>query len=239
MSVIEFNGSIALITIDNPPQNYLQHPDFVGLDKLQSALAAQECKAVVIKGSGRHFSGGADVEELKNRVRENTIADELRKGKELLRYLRSLNIPLIAAIEGVCFGGGLEIALNCDIRLASDKALFAFPEVNLDLLPGMGGSWMLPGKIGKAKSMEMLLSGDVFDAQTALELQLVDELCPPKSCFAQASKLARKMTGDRPLHVINAIVEAVRNASERSYEEALERETQLFCQLARKAFQDE
>jgi len=239
MSVIEFSDSIAVITLDNPPQNYLKRPEFISLEVLKLALAGEECKAVIIKGTGRHFSAGADTEELRKLLKSGTIEQELRKGKELLKFLRALKIPLIAAIEGVCFGGGLEIALNCDIRLASEKSLFAFPEANLNLLPGMGGSRMLPAKIGKAKTLELLLSADVFDAQTAFELQLLDQLCSPKTSFSQAMQLARKMTNERPLYLINAIVEAVRNAQELSYDEAMERETRLFAQLARKAVRNE
>ena len=124
----EITDEIGILKLNNPPQNYLIEPAFADLEKLQRWLNA-DLKGLIITGAGRHFSAGADMLHLKE-MAANTGALEkkMTAGNQLLNFIYDLDIPTIAAIKGVCFGGGLEIALSCQIRFCNSKALFAFPE---------------------------------------------------------------------------------------------------------------
>jgi len=239
MNTIEIQNDICIITLNNKPNNYLERPEFVPADELQDVLKNNLCKAIIIRGAGRHFSAGANVERMQEMLHNNSIEEEMTKGKALLETIQSFNIPIITAVEGVCFGGGLEIVLASDIRIASRKSLFAFPEANLELMPGLGGSIHLPKISGRARALEMILKGDVIDCQTALDLNIVDFMEDPKTTFEYAMKMAVQITNNRSMPVINAVVESVRNADSMNYSEALARETELFCDLARKAIADE
>ena len=239
MNTIEIQNDICIITLNNKPNNYLERPEFVPADELQNKLKSNLCKAIIIRGAGRHFSAGADVERMQEMLHNNSIEEEMAKGKALLSMMQSFNIPIITAVEGVCFGGGLEIVLASDIRIASRKSLFAFPEANLELIPGLGGSIHLPKISGKARAMEIILKGDIIDCESALDLNIIDFKEEPKTTFEHAVKMADSITKNRTMSVINAVVESVRNADSMDYSDALARETELFCDLARKAIADE
>ncbi len=239
MNTIEIQEHICIITLNNKPNNYLERPEFVSIKELEKVLKGDSCKAIIIRGAGRHFSAGADVDQMQEMVRNDRISEEMQQGKLLLEVMKSYNIPIIAAVEGVCFGGGLEIVLASDIRIASRKSLFAFPEANLELIPGLGGSIHLPKQIGKAYAMEIILKGDIVDCDTALDLKFIDFQEEPKTSFDRAMKIAISMTKNRSMTVINSVVESIRNAERLPYSEALERETELFCVLAKKVIADE
>lgn len=239
MNTIEIQEEVCILTLNNKPNNYLERPEFVSIDELRKFMVTHECKAIIIRGAGRHFSAGADVQKLHAMVRNDSIFGEMEKGKELISEMLLFQVPIISAIEGACFGGGLELVLASDIRIASIKSLFAFPEVNLDLIPGLGGSIHLPQQIGKAKAMEIILKGDIVDSQTALDLGIIDFVEDAKTTFDHAMKMVSTMVKSRPLEVINAVVESVRNAETKPYSEALARETELFCLLAKKIVENE
>lgn len=125
----EVDGSLGILTLNNPPENYLINPEFVSIDQLKSWLK-ENIKGLIITGAGRHFSGGADLNNLMELAKnENELFTNLSKGNDLLNYIDDLEIPVVAAISGVCFGGGLEIALSCDIRICTERSMFAFPEI--------------------------------------------------------------------------------------------------------------
>ncbi len=239
MNSINVQEDICIITLDNKAQNYLSNPEFVQTQELNRIIDDNNCKAILISGAGRHFSAGADISRLKEMTRLDSLKTEIEKGKKLFATLKSFNLPIIACIEGACFGGGLEIALHADIKIASHKALFAFPETNLDIIPGLGGIVKLTNITGKSKAIEIVLKGDVIDAQTAHELKVVDYLYEPKTTFTTGFNLAKSITNQRPLEVIKAVVELVRNAESLEYSKALERETELFCMLAKNAMEKE
>ncbi len=235
MNKIELKENICIITLDNKPQNYLDNPEFVSLDELKNALKNSEAKAIIIHGAGRHFSAGANIESIKEQINSNNLENKIKRGKQLLNYIQSLQIPILSAIEGVCFGGGLEIALSADIRIASKKALFAFPETNMSIIPGLNGIINTSKIAGQNVALEMVLSGDMVNAQTAKEIGIIDETCEPKTTFEAALQKATKMTTNRPLEVVKAVTELVRNAKTSPAQMAVERETEVFCKLARKA----
>ncbi len=235
VATFDIRDSIGILTIDNPPQNILVEPVFIDQDLLRQCAVNDDIKGLIITGKGRHFSAGADLENLRRMASdENLIMAKLKAGKGLLDIIYTLTIPTIAAIEGACFGGGLEIALACHIRVCSKKALLAFPEVNHGLMPGLGGTVRLPGLVGSGISMETILSGDIVDAERALEIGLIDHVTPQREAFEFSMVLMKKMVADRPIEVIRSIVQSLNNGRTMTMPEAMEEETKMFCSLAGK-----
>ncbi len=237
MNSIDIQENICVITLNNKPHNYLTNPEFIQTKELCSAINENNCKAIVISGVGRHFSAGADINHLKEMTINGSLKTEIEKGKELLATLKSFKLPIIACIEGTCFGGGFEIVLQADIKIASSKALFAFPETNMDIIPGLGGIVSLTCITGKSKALEIVLNGDIIDAQTAKDLKIIDYINEPKTTLTAGLDLAGSITHQRPVEVIKAVIESLRNAENLEYSKAIERETELFCMLAKKALE--
>lgn len=224
---------IGVITLDNPPENYLADPDFIPLEILRKWTSADSLKGIIIHGAGKHFSAGGNLENLFAMIhgKEDLMA-RMKAGKAVLDYLENLNIPVIAAIQGVCFGGGLEIALAAHIRICSENALFAFPEINHGIIPGLGGTVRSAQQIGHRKSLNFIMAGDMINAGEALAMDLVDYVVPKSKLLDFTYTMMQKMTQDRPLPVIHAVMEALRNAKTLPINEAMQEETRLFCELA-------
>lgn len=233
MIKLEVKNNIVTLVLNNPPDNRLEKPDFIDIDILHLFLSEKEAKALIIKGAGRHFSAGADLDILLNQQNEPILFSQLTKGKLLLNYIYDLNIPVICAIEGVCFGGGLEIALSAHIRAMSEKAILAFPETIHHLMPGLSGTYALKKYMTLGKSIEMILKNKMFNAEESLKTGFADYICKPKTSFEFAEELAYKLTFDKPLKVINNVMKALKNSYTLSKEEALEQETILFCELVK------
>lgn len=230
--VVEKKGCIALIKIDNPPQNYLKSPAFMSMEQLQTLADDAEIKGLVISGTGRHFSAGADLENLFTMVKNSeALKHEMTAGSMLLEYISGLNIPVAAAIKGACWGGGLEIAMSCHIRFASSKSLFAFPEINSHLIPGLGGVVRLVNQSGNYHALSLLLSGDIINAETALEYNLVHQLYED-DVLEQTIKYVGSLVESKPKKVITSVMQAIHNANKLPLHEALHEETRMFCELA-------
>lgn len=238
MNSIIAHENICRIVLDNNAENYLTEPEFVNIDELRAIIETNNCKSIIINGTGRHFSAGADIENIKKFIREGILSEKIKAGKKLIEYILSLNLPVIACIEGICFGGALEIALIADIKICSSKSLFAFPETNLNLIPGLNGNVILPGITGKAKALEIILSGNMIDAVEAKQIGIIDYITEPKNTLAKGIRIAESITQGRPIEVINAVVELVRLAHKGDYNKTDERETELFSFLASKNFTD-
>jgi enoyl-CoA hydratase/carnithine racemase len=226
-------GSIGLLSLHSPRGNYLEEPGFIPLPLLEELFSEPGLKGVIIKGGGRHFSAGADLAQLKLLAKDDTLlAEKITAGKTLIRLIESLDVPVVAEISGVCFGGGLEIALACHIRICSDNALFAFPEVNYGIMPGLGGTVMLTRLIGPGRSAEMILSGDMANAEKALEMKLVEYIVPSVDLNSFTLEYLHKLTDDREVEVIRSVMKSIRNSLAMDMESALAEETRLFCALA-------
>ncbi len=232
MTIIDKIDKIAVVSLKNPPGNCLTAPDFMDKKTLEAFLTQNKIKALIIKGAGKHFSAGAEVSAIYKQVAAQTLASKITKGKELLKSIYDLNIPVIAAIEGVCFGGGLEIALSAHIRIVSQKALLAFPESIHQLMPGLGGTCKLKNFVTLGKSIEILLQGNTLNAEKALELGLADYICNPGKSYETAVALAENLTKGNSMMLINNVMKALKNAYEMPLHKALEKETLLFCELA-------
>jgi|WetSurMetagenome_2_1015567.scaffolds.fasta_scaffold00005_137 enoyl-CoA hydratase/carnithine racemase len=229
----ERKGTTGILTINNPPGNYIREPDFVETSQVESWLNDATLKGVLIKGADRHFSAGADLKTLKQLASEPLLLEnKIRKGRELLSLFENAEVPVIAVIRRACFGAGLEIALACHIRICSENALFAFPEINHGLIPGLGGSSMLSDKTGEGRSLEILLSGNILDAQKAYELKIADYLVADDELDKFALKYLEDITRDRDPVIIRSIMRSIHNSYRLTFPEALEEETKMFCRLA-------
>jgi enoyl-CoA hydratase len=229
----EIKDNIGVLTIDNPPQNLLIDPEFVETSTFLKWTASKDIKGLIIMGNGRNFSAGADKENLyKNAENKKLMQEQIKKGTELLQIIEGLEIPTIAAIKGACFGGGLEIALACHIRVASDKAMFALPESELNLMPGLNGILRLPKLISASEALKLILSGDIIDAETALKLKLVDYVTTSDNVFNYSFNLIKHMTENKRIEVINYIIKSFNNFKTLNFEKAMEEEMKMFCDLA-------
>ena len=230
----EVRDNTGILALNDPPGNYLHNPAFIPLDLFDQYLGEAAIRGLVITGTGKHFSGGAALETLFQQAGETgDLSKSMEQGKQLLDRIDRLEIPVIAAIKGLCFGGGLEIALACDLRFCSGNALFAFPESNHNMMPGLSGTLRLPQQVGYAGSLKMILGGDMLNAGEALEMKLVDKVLQDEDPLDHALSFLKKITEGRSLKVIGFIMRALRNAGSLPPEEALMEETRMFCDLAR------
>lgn len=172
-------GRILTITINNPPHNYLPSGFFTELDSCCELMSSSDVNAIIFTGKGNVFSKGVDIEELRSSSHALDLKTVLY-GNEIYTFISRLTKPVIAAINGPCFGGGLELALACHIRLCSEKARLGLPEVSIGVIPGLGGIQRLIRVAGESKALEMILIGDMISASRALELNIVSRIFPKK-----------------------------------------------------------
>jgi enoyl-CoA hydratase len=203
-------GPLALVTLNRPKR--LNAVSLAMLEDLHDALGRAErddrVRAIALTGAGdRAFSSGSDLEEVERRDPRQALAPLVQGVAERLQ--RSSK-PTLAAINGVCFGGGLELALGCDLRIASSNASFATPEGNLGIIPGGGATQRLPRVVGRAWAMEMLLLGETLGAEEALRIGLVTRLVPPSELLPTVEKMAEQLARQAPLvpQVMKAMVNA-------------------------------
>jgi len=187
-------ASIATLTVTHPPVNALT-PDLLHeLDGLLDDIRNdQSIKIIVLTGAGRVFVAGADLHVLAGLITSRKGIDFAQLGQTVFNKLENFEKPIIAAINGACLGGGLELAMCCHFRLAAEDAQLGQPEINLGLIPGFGGTQRLPRFIGMTKAMEMILTGDPISAQEARTLGLVSQIFSPDNLMAQADGLARRI----------------------------------------------
>jgi enoyl-CoA hydratase len=200
-------GRVARLELDNPPLNLVTHDLLLELDAALATLAAApagDVRAVVVSGRGeRAFSAGSHVGEFEaQRGSAGRKRHDLESG--VARRLAGLPMPTIAAIEGNALGGGLELALCCDIRVASERARLGLPEVRLAVIPGAGGTQRLPRVVGAARAREMILTGRVLDADQAARIGLVNEVVPAGGAVARATEIGEEIAARGPLAVREA-----------------------------------
>jgi enoyl-CoA hydratase len=224
---VQTEGRVALVTIDHPPANAISA---AVVEALRAAVAAasadRELRALVITGAGnRFFAAGADVSEFPKAGGSVATA-----GQQLTLEIERSPLATIAAINGMAFGGGCEIALACDLRIAAHTARLGQPEINLGIIPGWGGTQRLVRVVGLGRAMPLLLSGDPVDAETALSIGLVSQVVDGAELGATALALAAKLAAKAPLAVA-ATKRAVLEGLSLPIAEALEVERREFAQL--------
>ncbi len=211
--VKDISDYIRLITINRPKQ--LNALNAAVIEELHRALEEAEntpVRAIIIMGSGeKAFVAGADIKEFMHFTPEQGQALSEKGHKLLFDYLEQMHTPVIAAINGYALGGGLELALACHIRIASENARLGLPEVSLGVIPGYGGTQRLAQHIGKGRAMEMILTAQPVDARKALEYGLVGSVVPPELLLDKAVETAEKILKNSPA-AIGLAIEAVNAA---------------------------
>jgi enoyl-CoA hydratase len=221
---------VALVIIDRP--DVLNALSFDLLDELAAVLerldADQACRAIVMTGSGtRAFAAGADIRELARQTPVSLLVDNRFAAWDRIGAIRT---PLIAAVRGLALGGGCELAMSCDIIIAGEDAVFGQPEINLGVMPGAGGTQRLTRAIGKARAMDLILTGRTISAADAERMGLISRVVAPDTTLEEALDLARRIAGQAPVAVL-AAKEAIRQAGELPLSAGLQHERRAFFLL--------
>ncbi|MFY9615083.1 MAG: enoyl-CoA hydratase-related protein [Candidatus Dormiibacterota bacterium] len=231
----DVEGPLATITVDHPPANALSNQV---LAEIEAALSQAEdddnVRVVIFTGAGdRFFIAGADIKEFLS-TPDDKVGDRTQLGQAVTLRMERMPKIVIMAINGFCLGGGCEMAMAADIRLAADTAQFGQPEVKLGIIPGFGGTQRFPRLVGRSRAMELLFSGDSIDAQTALEIGLLTRVVPAAELMPAARTLAEKLATAAPLAVA-AIKRAVLAGAHLPIADALEAERKEFIAVRRTA----
>lgn len=186
----EVRDEIGYVSFIDPPENRMDSAFFEEFGVIVNEfIPASIAKAIIISSSGRHFSSGAELEDL-FRIIKQEKKDVLISNYEMFLSLNQFKIPVIAAIKGVCIGSGLEVALHCHFRLCAEDAILGLPESSFGLIPGLGGISKLMELSGKAKAIELALKGNNFNAIDALKWHVVDDIYQKKIVVEKAIQLA-------------------------------------------------
>ena len=226
---VERRGSVAVLTINRPDKLNALNKDVhrEGVEALNELRRDESVRVLVITGSGeKSFIAGADIGEFAGQT--PVTQRDLFHEDTFFNSLDSFPKPVIAMVNGFCLGGGNELALACDIRICSETARFSQPEINLGIMPGGGGTQRLTHLIGEGRAMEMILTGDMIDAETAHRFGLVNHVYPAAELEARTMELAGKIAEKAPI-ALQLCKEAVKFASRSNLDEGLRREVDLFA----------
>ena len=229
MLLYEKKGAVGILTVNRPEAlNAINSALLDELyDKVSEIAGDESVRCLILTGSGKAFVAGADIGEMKDLSKQEGYEFGMR-GHRSFTAVENLEIPVIAAVNGYALGGGCELALCADIRIASERAKFAQPEVGLGITPGFGGTQRLIRTVNRAKAMEMILTARTVSAQEALEMGLVSRVVPGEELMNTALALAESIAANAPVAVRNAKA-AVRRSYARELNEDLEAEAKLFA----------
>ena len=230
----ERRDAVALVTIDNPPMNALSAALLEELEAELDALDADDgVRAIVLRGAGdRAFVAGADIKEFPA-LRESASEGGSARGiQQVGRRMDAARTPFVAAIRGYCLGGGLELAMCCDVRICADDATLGQPEIKLGLIPGGGGTQRLPRLVGHGRAMFLNLTGDFVDAQTAYAWGLVEKVVPAAELEDEALAVGGRIAAQSP-HAVAVLRELARTTRDLPLEEGLRREADGFVRCLR------
>jgi enoyl-CoA hydratase len=227
--LVERRDRVAIITINRPDKrNALNiRTREEGAALLEELRGDDSVGVVVFTGAGdKAFIAGADIGEFAGRTA--MMQRDVMTARSLFTAIDTFPKPVIAMINGYCLGGGCELALACDIRIASETASFGQPEINLGIIPGGGGTQRLTRLVGEGKAMELILSGEIIDAQSAYAIGLVNHVFPADQLEAKTMEIANRIAAKSPI-ALSLAKEAVQLASRSNLDEGLRREVDLFA----------
>jgi len=229
--VLSVVDRVATVTFNNPPANLLSIGVWNELERHVDRLATDSSiKVIVVTSSGRFFCPGADLKELQSIDTAQQAKDVSFRGQTLLNRMEQLDKPILAAINGSCIGGGMELAMACHLRFASVASSFGFPEINLGLIPGWGGTQRLPKLIGISKATELLLTGSLISADEAQRCGIVNAVWPEADLLTRTQELAERLAQKGSLG-LRAVLRALRAATNSPLSEGLAQEAELFGEL--------
>jgi len=232
LAYYEIKGQTAIVTIDHPPMNALDAATKEAIAEVFRELddRRQEIRAVILHGAGeKAFAGGADIKTFLE-LNPDTAKRRLSRSHQIYAMVENFQWPVIGAIHGFCLGGGLELALCCDIRYAEETAKFGFPEVNLSVFPGNGGIARSLYHLSVGKLKELVFTGEMISATEALSLGLIEKVVPPGKGMEAALELAARIIEKGPLGVA-AGKKVINRARDLSIQQGLELESELWANL--------
>ncbi|MFW6176262.1 MAG: enoyl-CoA hydratase/isomerase family protein [Thermoplasmatota archaeon] len=223
---IEEEDKVVKLTLNNPPVNAICTKLLDELDEKLESLKDSNHRVIIITGEGKSFVAGADISEMKD-MNPSEAENFSNKGHRIFSKLENFPKPVIAAVNGFALGGGLEIALSCDIIVASEKALFGQPEVGLGIMPGFGGTQRLTRTVGPKKAKELIFTADRINAKKAYEIGLVNRVVKPDELMNQCKDIANSISKNAPLAVQHA-KKAINEGSDIQIDEAMKIEAKEF-----------
>lgn len=229
--LFERTDNIGVVTVNRPDKlNALNKQVMADLTEVFGKISTDpEIDAVILTGAGeKAFVAGADIkEELINHDSERA-REFAARGQAVFNLIENLGKPVIAAINGFALGGGCELAMACTIRVASEAAKLGQPEINLGIIPGFGGTQRLPRLVGRGIALELILTGDMIDAQEALRIGLVNKVVAPGELMGSAMKTAKKIAA-KSAPIVRFTIDAVNRGLEMTLAEGLQKEVDLFA----------
>jgi enoyl-CoA hydratase len=228
-------GLVEVLTITRPEALNALNSKFFNelIDYLDYIITDEPFRVLVITGEGKAFAAGADIAEMVN-LHPDGARRFSEKGQQTFLMIEELHIPVIAAVNGYALGGGCELAMACDIRMASEKAVFGQPEVNLGLVPGYAGTQRMSRLIGLGNALRWILSGQNFDAAEALRVGLISSVSAPEKLMEDVITLANKIATRGP-KALKAAKVLLRKGIDMDFQKALDMEKEAFAEL----FEDE
>ncbi|MHB1414231.1 MAG: enoyl-CoA hydratase/isomerase family protein [Chloroflexota bacterium] len=227
----EKEGRLGIVTFNRPEvRNALSWAMVAELEQaVDEAEADDEVGALILTGAGeRAFMAGADLNEMAARNLISELGPAYRQRRRLTDRLENMYKPTIAAVNGYAVGGGCELALACTLRIAAETAKFGQPEINLGIIPGLGGTQRLARLVGKGRAMELVLTGDLIDAHEAYRIGLVNKVVPAGELMAAAKELGNKLASKPPI-AMRAAKDAINLGLGTDLRSALELEARLFA----------
>jgi len=237
--LVERRERVAIVTINRPGKmNALNiQTREEGAAALEELRDDESVRVVVFTGAGdKAFVAGADIAEFAGRTA--VTQRDVMTGRSLFTAIDTFPKPVIAMINGYCLGGGCELALACDLRIAGSRASFGQPEINLGIIPGGGGTQRLTHLVGEGKAMELILTGEIIDAQTAYSYGLVNMVVAAEELEAKTLEIANRIAEKSPI-ALRMAKEAVKTAARSTLDEGLRREIDLFALCFSSADKDE
>jgi enoyl-CoA hydratase len=227
--LVSKEGNIGIVRLNRPKVLNALSSELVRelVQALEELDKDQSVYVVILTGDEKAFAVGADLKEMSE---ETPVSLVLGRRFELWDRIRKISKPIIAAVSGYCLGGGNELAMNCDIIIASETASFGQPEVNVGIMPGAGGTQRLTRAVGKQKAMELILTGKAVSADEAYRIGLVNRVVPAESLIDEAKKMANEIASKPPISV-RAAKEAILRAQDTTLEVGLDFERKAFYTL--------
>jgi len=231
--IYEKEDRLAIITFNRPEvRNALNYRAIdEALEAVSNAETDDSVRVLILTGAGeKAFIAGADIGELRERNTMTELGSRSAQRRVLANLLETMSKPAIAAINGFAVGTGLELAMACTIRIASENAKFGLPEINLGIMPGNGGTQRLPRLVGEGRAMEMILTGELIDAPEAYRIGLVNKVVPQTELMNYVKELAQKLAAKPPL-AVKLAKNAIRTGLNMTLNDGIEYENKLFAIL--------
>ncbi len=228
--LVDIDEGLATVTVNRPKAlNALNRDTLQDLQQAFDALEKDaEVKVIILIGAGeKAFVAGADIAKMQE-MNDLEARSFILLGQQVMTTIENSSKPVIAAVNGFALGGGCELAMACDIRLAAENAKFGLPEVNLGVIPGFAGTQRLARLVGKGRAKELVFTGDMIDAQEALRLGLVNKVVAPEQLLETTLKMARKIAGKGPV-AVRLSKDAINRGLEMDLDRASAYEAELFA----------